>query len=248
MSPSFSLRLSLCCLLALPLSAGADPSLPRAGTIKITLDPGVTSFLPIDIPTLKAALCNGSIVNYKGPISPRGECDLTVKVPSGMGVLNADDAARAGSGSWQVPVHFSALGPWKGSAPVDTPCGLWDVSVDLDPESEQPVSTLVLTESEEIPGQGAFASVIELAARYRFANRTDGTRFEVPARLSLDLAGHWATLPQSMPGLADPASNMTSNIALFTRGVQGRQFSAPACGVWSNTRCAVCLTAEPPQP
>ena len=245
MSFSLSLRLSLCCLLTLPLTAGADPSLPRAGTIGLSLAPGITSFLPIDTPALKADLCNGSIVNYRGPISPRGECDLTVKVPSGMGILDAETPEiSARNGSWQVPVYFSTLGPWKGSAPVDTECGVWDVSVDLDPDSEQPVSTLVLTQSEDVPGQGAFAGVIELAARYRFANRTRGTRLEVPARLSLDLAGLWTTLPQGTSGLADTASN----ISLFTLGTQGRPFSAPACGVWSDTHCAVCLTAEPPQP
>lgn len=242
MSLSLSFRLSLCCLLALPLSAAADPSLPRAGTIEIALAPGVTSFLPIDTPELKELLCIGSSAVYEGPISPRGECDLTVKVPSGM-ILEAGTSVSTASG-WQVPVRFSALGPWKGSAPVDTPCGLWDVSVGLDPESEQPVSTLALTESAEIPGQGAFAGVIELAALYHFSHRTRGARLEVPTRLSLDLAGHWAILPQGRPGLVDTESNL----ALFTLGVQEQRFSTSSCGVWSNTRCSVCLTAEPPQP
>lgn len=244
MSLSLSLRLSLYCLLALPLSAGANPSLPRAGTIEIALAPGATSFLPIDTPELKEALCHGSVVDGKGPLSPRGECDLTIKVPSGMIILNADTAVSVDNG-WQVPVHFGALGPWIGSATVDTACGSWDVSVSLDPDSEQPVSTLVLTESAETPGRGAFASVIDFAALYRFVNLTEGTHLEVPARLSLDLAGQWTTLPQGTPDPAETAS--ASNIALYTLGVQEQQFSAPACGVWNNTRCFVCLTAEPPQ-
>lgn len=236
---SLSFRLSLCCLLALPLSAaGEDLSLLRAGTIEFTLDPGAISFLPIDTPALKEILCTGFSINYLGPISPRGECDLTVQVPSGVNVLSADTPRHAGSGHWQVPIHFSALGPWQGSAPVDTACGLWDVSLVLDPDSDQPVSTLVLTASAETPAQGTFASVIDLAALYRFVHRTDDTLLEVPARLSLDLAGQWATLPPGTPGLADSASN----IALFVRGVQGKRFPAPACGAWSATNCGVCAT------
>ena len=241
---SLSFRLSLCCLLALPLSAAGDDLSLHAGTIEIALDPGARSFLPIDTPALKELLCTGFSVSGVGPIAPRGECDLTVQVPSGIGVLAAGDPMRTDNGPWQVPVHFSALDPWEGSAPVATACGLWDVSLGLDPESEQPVSTLVLTASAETPGQGAFAGVIDLAALYRFVSRTSGASLEVPARLSLDLAGQWTTLPPGTPGLADTASNL----ALFTMDVQGKRFPAPACGVWSTTRCAVCLTAEPPQP
>jgi len=237
---SLSLRLSLCCLLALPLSAaaGEDPSLLHSGTIELTLDPGAVSLLPIDIGTVTERLCTGFPSTVIGPISPRGECDLTVQVPSGIDVLYAAPPVPADHGHWQVPIQFSAMGPWEGSTPVATPCGLWDVFLGLDPDREQPVSTLVLTASAETPGQGAFASVIDLAALYRFVNRTDSTLLEVPARLSLELAGSWATLPPGAPGLTGAASN----IALFARGVQGEWSPAPACGVWGDTHCGVCVT------
>jgi hypothetical protein len=243
------LKLSCLCLLGLlasPLAAqlGASPPVIRTGSLKVAIDPAAVSFLPIDSEELRARLCSGRpTVDHWGAITPRGECNVSVAPPPEF-PLEVDSAIARGS-SIGVSLHPGGGEIWLVSAPVDTPCGLWDLSLIVDPDSAQPASGLDLETSGESPAQGVFAGVVKLAVRYRFVNRTKGSSHELPAVVSLELSGHWAAVPEGGPSLGPGVSNLM----LFTGvsgGVSGGHWaSAPACGTWGGTRCHVCFTPGP---
>lgn len=238
--------LSFLCLfgvVAVPLAA-ADPTaapLLRTGSLEIALDPDAVSFLPVDSEELRLNLCSGLLhVDGIGTISPRGECDLVVSPPPRLGLFLHDITALAG-GSWRVslqPVPGKS-GLWKASGSVSTSCGNWDVSMVLDPDKPQPVSVLALEPSAADPRQGVFAGPLKLAVRYRF-HQDGAIAFELPATVSIELAGHWMAAPASGSGLgADD-----SNLVLFA-GVFGDQSaSVPTCVTWGGVRCEICV--EPP--
>jgi len=240
------LKLSCLCLLGLlasPLVAqpGSSPSpFIRTGSLKIAIDPAAVSFLPIDTEELRARLCSGRpAVDNWGAISPRGECNVSVAPPPNID-LYVDGVTPDGSSS-RIALHSGGSTLWPGSAPVDTPCGLWDVCWVLEPDAAQPASELALETAGEEPAQGVFAGVVQLAVRYRFVNRGKKTSYELPAVVSLELSGHWAAVPAGGTSLGPGISNLL----LFT-GVSGGQWaSAPACGTWGGTRCPVCLTPGP---
>jgi len=246
------LKLSCLCLLGLlasPLAAqpGAVPPVLQTGSLKVALDPAAASFLPIDSEELRARLCSGRpTVDPWGALTPRGECNVSVAPPPDI-PLYVDSVFSRGS-SLQVSLHPGGAEIWRGSAPVDTPCGLWDLSLIVEPDATQPASELDLetsgVTSGESPAQGVFAGVVALAVRYRFVNRTKGAFFELPAVVSLELSGHWAAAPAGTslgPGV--------SNLMLFTGvsgGASGGQWAGfPACGTWGGTRCPVCFTPGP---
>jgi hypothetical protein len=242
----FPIRLPFLCLLgvlAVPLAAAADPTavpLVRTGSLEIALDPDAVSVLPVDSGELRLNLCNGVLqVDGIGTISPRGECDLVVSPPR-MGLF-VTDATPAGGGSWQVSLHPDRSVPWKGSEPLATSCGLWDVSMVVDPGQTQPVSWLTLEPSAADPGQGVFAGTVKLAVRYRFVNRERGTSIELPAVPSLELTGHWAAVPADGPSLGEGASNLV----LFAGSYQGQWESVPTCATWGSMRCEVCVEPGP---
>lgn|GEM_PF-2440904 len=246
------LKLSCLCLLGLPSSPlaaqpGAVPPVIQTGSVDVVLDPAAVSFLPIDGEELRASLCSGRPpVNHWGTLAPRGECNVSVAPPPDFPV-EVDSAVQRGS-SIRVFLHPGGAEIWRGSAPVDTPCGLWDLSLIVDSDAAQPASELDLetsgVTSEESPAQGVFAGVMKLAVRYRFFNRAKGAFLELPTVVSLELSGHWAAAPAGT-SLGPGASNLT----LFTGvsgGVSGGQWaSAPACGTWGGTRCQVCFTPGP---
>jgi hypothetical protein len=241
-----ALKLSCLCLLGLlasPLAAqpgAATPPVIQPGSLKVVLDPAAVSFLPIDSEELRASLCSGRpAVDNWGALTPRGECNVSVAPPPGID-LYVDGVTPDGSSS-RIALHPGGSILWPGSAPVDTPCGLWDVSWVLEPDAAQPASELALETAGEGPAQGVFAGVVQLAVRYRFVNRTKGTSHELPAVVSLELSGHWAAVPAGGPSLGPGVSNLM----LFT-GVSGGQWtSAPTCGTWGGTRCQVCFTPGP---
>lgn len=245
-----TLKLSCLCLLGLlasPLAAqpGSSPSpVIRTGSLKIAIDPAAVSFLPIDSEELRTRLCSGRpTVDNWGALTPRGECNVSVAPPPDI-PLYVDSVFPRGS-SLGVSLHPGGAEIWRGSAPVDTPCGLWDLSLTVDPDSAQPASELDLETSGESPAQGVFAGVMKLAVHYRFFNRTKGASYELPAVVALELSGHWGAVPEGGPSLGPGVSNLM----LFTGvsgDVSGGQWaSAPACGTWGGTRCQVCFTPGP---
>lgn len=237
-------------LAAPPASAGEPETLVRAGRLEIDLDPEAVSFLPIDLEKLQARLCEGNLPDTGEPLDPTGECVLSVS-PSPFLVLVVDEVSPLMApvvgdvgplgGALRAAVQLRDLTPWLGSEPITTDCGLWDVSMVLDPDAAQPLSELALEPSVADPPQGAFAGVVKLAVRYRFANRDTGISSELPTLRSLELAGHWAAIPEGDPGLTDGASNLR----LFAGFFAGEWLDVPACGAWGGLRCPVCLRPPP---
>jgi hypothetical protein len=233
----------LCVLAALllvpPLPAATAPSVPdlRPGSLEIAFDPAAVSVLPVDAEALSQNLCNGLIeVDGFGGISPTGECVLTVSTPGGM-VLETGGMELHGE-SLKVAVQPLSSLPWQVKAPLLTSCGLWDISLDLDPKQAQPVSRLALEPASIAePVQGVFAGVVKLAVRFRFVSRDKGTAIELPATIPLELSGHWAALPKDGPSLGEDASNLV----LFAGVVGGQWANFPNCVTWVGTHCRLCL-------
>lgn len=229
-------------LASLPSAALADPATPviHAGLVKIALDPDAVSFLPIDTSALRQnGLCSGHVLTDGwGTLSPRGECDLSVGPPPPIRVYVSD--AVPDSGSFRLSAQPGGSTVWAGSAPVDTPCGLWDVSMVLDPDETQPVSKLALEISTDGPSQGVFSGVMNLAVHYRFVNRNQKVSLAVPAVVPLELSGHWAAVPEGGPSLGPGASNLVL-FAGALGGPEGQWSSVPSCGsAWVGGRCHIC--------
>ena len=226
-----------------PLAAqsGTAPVI-RPGRVSVALDPEMLSFLPLDSGALRLNLCDNHTlpVDEWGTISPRGECNLSVAPPPGIDLF-LDNAAPVGA-SWRVSVQPTGSSSWPASSLVDTPCGLWSVAMELDPDPKtQPVSQLSLDPSGTDPAQGVFAGVVKLAVRYRFVNSAKGLSREVPAVVPLELSGHWSAIPEGGPGLGDGASNLV----LFTGFFDAQYSGSPSCGSWAGRACPVCFSPAP---
>lgn len=236
----------LCVLFVLPAPLAAQSGTPviRPGRVSIAVDPDALSFLPLDSGALRQNLCNANAqfsVDEWGTISPRAECTLSVAPPPGIDLF-LDNATSVDS-SWRVSVQPTGSSSWPASSPVDTPCGLWSVSMELDPDpTAQPVSQLSLEKSGSDPAQGIFAGVVRLAVRYRFVNSTKGLSHEVPAVVPLELSGHWAAIPEGGPSLGDDASN----VVLFAGFFGDQWLSLPSDGGWGGIRrCSVHVSPPP---
>lgn len=235
----FSIVLSMLFLLAPPLFAATASTGPlvHAGMVEVDADVKALSFLPVDTGAVGAILCSGDPLHDWGSVTPRGECDLSVSPPR-LGF--AVDDGKAGDGPIRIPIHASGWDAWLGGSPVASECGLWDVSMALDPSREQPVSELALEPSPADPAQGTFAGEVRLGLLFRFTNRDLGTSLEIPVDLPLELSGHWTLTPD---GTA-PGPGM-SNLVLLAGKVGGETSSFPTCGTWGGLRCPVCLTPGP---
>lgn len=244
--PSLCL-LGLLALVSLPSAVLAGPGAPpppvvHRGTLSLDLDPAAVSFLAVDSVALSGeSLCRGTVsVDVWGTLSPRGECDLSVATPPPIGVY-VDDGVPD-SGTLRVAAQPLGSTVLPGAEPISTPCGLWDVSLILDPGGAQPVSQLVLHPDGADPAQGVFAGVMKLSGRYHFANRDKRSTLDVPAVASLDLSGHWAAVPDGGPSLGTGASNLV----LFSRVFDGQWSSVPTCDVtWGGGFCHLCATTPP---
>jgi hypothetical protein len=233
-------------LLASPLAAqtGAPAPLVHAGSLSVDGDPAAVSYLPLDTSLLKDKLCSKDPTASWGTITPRGECDLSVSPPR-LGFTTEDSVTVSGgsvTSSIQVSLQAGSAGTWTASGPLSTACGLWDISMTLDPSQEQTASEISLEPSGTGTAQGVFAGTAPLAVLYRFVNRDHGTTLELPAVLPLELSGHWAAA--STAGLSPGASNLL----LYAGVVDGEISPFPACGTWGGTRCHVCLTLGSGEP
>jgi hypothetical protein len=229
-------RLFILCLLATPLLAAADPgTLPflRAGAIEVAFDPLEPSYLPADTSTLRQGLCTGfpDLDGERPPITPQGECEMIVRSPPRLG-LETDGAP--GRGSLQISVRPTDLPAWNASTPVATACGLWDVSMSLDPDREQPVSTLAIEPSGDNTSQGVFAGAIQIAVLFHFYNRDKGTSLDLPAVVPLDLSGRWAAASD-----AGSLGSRASNLVLFAGEFLDGWSIVPGQASWGTRRCPV---------
>ena len=230
-------------MLATP--AAADDPAVHAGAISLAVAPGLPSFLPVDTGTLAATLCGGTPVGFPSVIGPRAECNLAVGPPPRIDLAAGE--GRVGDGTILVSLAATASTAWQGSALLTSPCGDWEVSLNLDPAARQPVSDLVLQPSADDPAQGVFAGEVRLAMRYHFYNRTKGSAVEAPAVVPLELSGHWSVAPEGT-ALVSGASG-ASNLALFAAAFDGESAPVPSCGPsWGGGSCHVCLTPAPNVP
>jgi hypothetical protein len=233
--------LSFFCLLASPLLAAAAPASPflRPGALHIAFDSAERSFLPVDVETLRQGLCTGFPDwddSDRPPIMPAGECEMAVRSPPGLGLFTDGTSFR---GSARVTVHPTNLPAWEGDTQIATVCGLWDVSMALDPGREQPISGLALEPSAEDSSQGVFAGVVQIAVLFHFANRTQGTSLDLPAVVPLDLAGHWAAdSGTASPGAWDGGDD-ASNLGLFAGHSDGTWSSLSGYANWGVRPCRV---------
>jgi hypothetical protein len=249
----FRIRLPILCLLSALLAApilataavagGSEPAV-HAGTLALDVTPGLPSFLPVDTGTLAATLCGGTPVSFQSSIGPRGECNLSVGPPPRIDFSAGE--GRASDGAIQVSLTATASGAWQGSALLTTPCGDWEMSLDLDPAARQPISDLVLQPSASDPAQGVFAGEVRLAVRYHLFNRTKGTTVEAPAVVPLELSGHWSIVPEGSAAELPPGA---SNLELFSGVFAGASTPIASCGPsWGGGACHVCLTPAPNVP
>jgi hypothetical protein len=234
----FCIGLFPLCLLATPLAAVETPFL-RAGTLAIAGDPALDSFLPVSVDDLKDGLCLGVVgsVGEKPPITPRGECEISVQPPPRLGFFT--DGAPSRGSSLQVSVQPASFATVQASAPVATSCGLWDVFLGIDPDQVQPVSALALETSAADSAQGVFAGEVKVAVRFHFANRDDGRSFDLAALLPVELAGHWAA-----DGSGTDLGEGASNLVLFAGVYGGRWSAAPSSATWGIRHCPI--QAVPP--
>lgn len=234
-------------ILATPTAAGGSAPAVHAGTLSLDVAPGLPSFLPVDTGTLAATLCGGTPVSFQSSIGPRGECNLSVGPPPRID-LSAGEG-RMADGALHVPLVATASTAWQGSVLLSTPCGDWEVSLNLDPAQPQPVSELVLQPSAADPAQGVFAGELRLAVRYHFFNRTKGTTVEAPAVAPLELSGHWSLVPDGGDGSAAELPPGVSNLELFSGVFGGASTPVASCGSsWGGGDCHVCLTPSPAVP
>ena len=227
-----------------PLAAQPDgaPPVLRPGRVSIAVDPAVLSFLPLDSAALRQNLCQNHTIGVDqwGAITPRGDCNLSVAPPPGID-LYLDGVTSAG-GSWRVSVQPTGSSSWPARSLVDTSCGRWSVSMELEPDATlQPVSFLSLDPSGTSPAQGVFAGVVKLAVRYHFVNSDKGGSREVAAVVPLELSGHWSAIPEGGPNLGDGASNLV----LFTAFFDAQYSGSPSCGSWAGRTCPVCFSPAP---
>ena len=160
---------------------------------------------------------------------------MIVRSPPGLDLFTDGIPFR---GSARVTVRPTDLPAWEGDTQIGTACGLWDVSMALDPGHEQPTSWLALEPSTEDSSQGVFAGVVQIAVLFHFANRTTGTSLDLPAVVPLDLAGHWAALSGTAPGRWDGEGD-ASNLGLFAGHFDGTWSSIPGYASWGARPCRV---------
>jgi len=139
------------------------------------------------------------------------------------------------------------------AGPIDTSCGPWDATVDLDPARSQPNSTMVLEELPEDPERGVFAGVLEMSTILHFVNRDTGQTADFTLRLGLGLAGPWV--------VTSPGDSPTAGDLLFLADRSGGELVASEqCGPvqvlessddlkgFEADECQICLTGVIPQP
>lgn len=236
----FLTGLCLCLVFSAPARAASAAAPPvHPGVLEIALDPAVGLTLPLDAPSLAYHLCNDFLVDGLGGISARGECELSVGPPTLGMELEWIEGQEPSLAAWVRPASSE---PWRSKAPLSTSCGLWDFWMELDPLQPQGASRLAL-ESSPVAGpvQGVFSGVLQLGVRFHFVLRDKGKAYELPARLPLELQGHWAAMPADGP---IPKAG-ASNLVLYAVVVDGQWASFPTCGLWGGTFCRVCLGANP---
>lgn len=167
------------------------------GEVQLVLSSDTVSTFPIDVQEWAETTCDPTGLQLRNqPV-----CHLTT--PESKPVLRL--AIQPG-GPGQ-PVQWQIIGLNLSLAPVETSCGIWDVSLTLDPTNPQPATPVILTPASDDPGHGIFAGVLEMSTNLLLSNRDTGQIAAANLRLGLNLGGPWT--------LSSPESAAGSNLLLF---------------------------------
>lgn len=187
---------TLCLALLAALSATKATALPvgssiTAGDIQLALSEHETSALPIDVQAVAEANCRP---NEEAPHSPGNlaECRLKVSTHGTSQVVNLRNQATETILARPELLALQATGIHLGGEPVETSCGVWEVSLDLDTDESQPISPMALKPGSEDPGQGVFSTLLEMKVRLHLTNQTTGQEIDEPLVLGLGLSGPWS--------------------------------------------------------
>jgi hypothetical protein len=191
-------RISAFCLgLLAVLSATAATASPAdssitAGEIQLALSTLETSALPIDIQALAESKCTtgGTGWWWSGNLA---QCRLTV-VSVGdahLFTFRVQDVPSLQTGHPDLAA-LQTTGMVLGGEPVETPCGVWEISLGLDTTDLQPMSPMALKPGPDDPAHGVFSTLLEMKVRLHLANQTTGQEIDEPLVLGLGLSGPWS--------------------------------------------------------
>jgi hypothetical protein len=192
-------------LLALCTAVPAVAAPFRGAEIDLVVSASGGSALPIDLAKVAAKVCDGSATSTPmdpDPFDPMAKCTLTSHNPGpnhGGGSLKILVSPKAASDK-AAPEDAAPEGfLWRVSRlaleiskPIETPCGLWDASLDLDAERAQPDSRVVLQEVAGDPQSGVLAGVLAVDAVLHLSHRETGRTVDLAVPLAFDVAARWS--------------------------------------------------------
>ena len=218
-------RSTLCLALLAALSATKANALPvggsiTAGEIQLVLSEHATSALPIDIQAMAEANCRttgeaqspGNLALCRLKVSTQGTShEVGLRNPAAEPMMLRPELLK-----------LQATGIHLRGEPVETSCGVWEISLDLDTTESQPISPMALKPGSENPGQGVFSTLLEMKVRLRLTNETTGQEIDEPLVLGLGLSGPWSLAPSDKKNRKDLSRKdlSTSNLRLLQSGYQ----------------------------
>jgi hypothetical protein len=218
-------RISTLCLAILAaLSATKANALPvgssiTAGEIQLALSEHATSALPIDIQAMAEANCRPTEETPQAP-GNLAQCRLKVSTQGTSQVVQLWNPAMEPMVLSPELLALQATGIDLGGDPVETSCGIWEISLNLDTTESQPISPMALKPGSDEPGQGVFSTLLEMKVRLHLTNQTTGREIDEPLVLGLGLSGPWSLAPSDKSNRKDLS---TSNLRLL-HGVHEKCF------------------------
>lgn len=187
-TPALYLAL-LASLFAADAAASPTGSDPSVTDVQLAFSQSAASALPIDVQALAEVNCETS----ERP-APLGQCRLVFPCsdcPPTKGII-------INPGSDRVQREAPEIVQWQATVmnlvgePVMTSCGSWEVSLSLDPDVPQPISSMILKPGAGNPERGLFSTVLEMNLRLHLANEATGQVVDHPLGLGIGLAGSWS--------------------------------------------------------
>lgn len=126
------------------------------------------------------------------------------------------------------------------SAPFETPCGTWDLTLQSNSVVIQPGSRMAVSEVPGDPERGVFAGVFDLNVTAHFTHRKKGTTADIPLRFGFSLADTWV--------LADRRGLPTPDNLILLADIEKDRFLAHERCVWpvgAPKGCPICLVPDP---
>lgn len=227
-----SIRPSRLCLSLLAfLWAGGVASAEEvflSGETSLSVSPTSVSGIPIDVGALAGEICGE-------PQASRAlvQCHVIVKNVAAPIIIDDEEDAT---------VEGLRL---AGAEPLETPCGLWDTTLTLDPDLPRPASPIAFTEKPGDPGHGLFAAVLEVNTRLHLVHRKTGRTADFPLRLGLGLAGPWTVAPPVAPSTAGRllllADRKDDEVVVFEQCIPAWVLEDPHFLVVPDEGCKICF-------